>query len=61
MKFALTFKTPNVTDRLDELCETEDERNEAKEFASKFVEYDEYVLVEFDTETGTAVVNPLKR
>lgn len=31
-----------------------------KEFTDKWLEYDEYISVEFDTEAGTAVVLPSK-
>ena len=52
MKVRMTFKTPDIIDDvLDGL--NEDERAEAKEAISKFVEYDEYLTVEIDTEKGT--------
>lgn len=53
MKFTLSFKTPDVTDQLDE-----DQKEEAETVLKKFLEYSEYVCVEFDTETMTATVVP---
>lgn len=63
MKFTLTFKTPDVTDQADHLWEdiqNEDERYEVKrkieEIIEKFIEFNEYIHIEFDTETMTAEV-----
>lgn len=53
MKFILSFKTPDVTDQLEE-----DQREEAETVLKKFLEYSEYVCVEFDTEAMTATVMP---
>ena len=39
-----------------EKAKVEDQREEAVEFAKKFVEYGETIVVEFDTEVGTATV-----
>jgi len=50
MKVYLSFKTPDVIDQLDE-----EEKDAAGELIKKFVEYDENITVEFDTETGTCV------
>jgi len=83
MNITLTFKTPDVTDAVEEYivkhCPEHDqfdkdcdacwervreakyEVQELKEQLRKFVEYDEYVRIEFDTEAGTATVLPLKR
>lgn len=59
MKFKVTFKTPDAVDyAIEDL--SEDEREEAKETARKFIEYDEYVVIEFDTETKTATVLPVR-
>ena len=70
MKFKLTFKTPNATDAInDQLdCEYNDDSEERKELkeamedvAEKFVEYDEYITIEFDTDGQTATVLPLNK
>lgn len=71
MKFILTFKTPNALDQsiVDSLPEAEgldqEEQDklwyEVETLAEKFVEYKEYITIEFDTKTGTATVIPLKR
>ena len=53
MKVRLSFKTPDVLDQLDE-----DEREAAEAVISKYVEYEEYIQVEFDTEKQTATVLP---
>lgn len=59
MKFTVTFKTPDAVDyAIEDL--SEEEQEEAKETARKFVEYGEYITVKFDTETQTATVVPLK-
>ena len=51
MKFSLTFKTPDVTDQLEDA-----EAERAREFLKKWLEYGEYVTIDFDTEAGTAEV-----
>lgn len=59
MKFTVTFKTPDALDyAIEDL--SEDEQEEAKETARKFIEYGEYAVIEFDTETQTATVVPVK-
>lgn len=59
MKFTVTFKTPDAVDyAIEDL--SEEEREEAKETARKFIEYGEYVRIEFDTETKTATVLPVR-
>jgi hypothetical protein len=68
MKFKLTFKTPYVTDAIDDMADADlndGEEREAlvesgKELARKFVEYDEYIVIEFDTEKQTATVLPVR-
>jgi len=37
------------------------EVRELKDQLSKFIEYDEYVYIEFDTDAGTATVLPLRK
>ena len=70
MLIQLTFKTPDVFDcveyyiknaRIDgEDEEDEDEQyqrqEETREFIRKYVKYDEYISVEFDTEAKTVKV-----
>ena len=55
MKIQITFKSPDALD-----CATanlsEDEKDEAAEVIEKFIKYDEYITIEFDTETKTARV-----
>jgi hypothetical protein len=70
MKFVITMKNPdsfedsirraaeesvvqNITNRKEVI---EEEYEELKKFASKWVEYDEYVRIEVDTDKGTATV-----
>jgi len=50
MKIQLSFKTNDVEDQL-----SPEELDEAKKVIDKFVEFGEYLRVEFDTETGTCV------
>lgn len=54
MKVVLTFKTPDVTDQMDDL--NEDQVREAKKKLEKWLEYDECVSIEFDLEATTARV-----
>ena len=70
MKFVITMKNPDsfedsvrraAEESVDEGVEdrkgkVEEQYNDLKEFASKWVEYDEYIRVEFCTEKGTATV-----
>lgn len=53
MKFSLTFKTPGVINQLEE---EQDELELAEEFLEQWLEYREYVTIDFDTEAGTAEV-----
>lgn len=57
MKFTVTFKTPDATHYAMENI-PEDQQDEAEALLKKFVKYDEYVNIEFDTEAGTATVKP---
>lgn len=61
MKFIISFKTPDaVSYTITELEEdgsfSEDEIAKAKDLTYEFIEYDENVSIEFDTEAGTATV-----
>lgn len=59
MIFRVVFKTPNTLDyALEDL--SEEERKEAEAFAIGFIEYDEILQVEFDTEKKTARVVPIQ-
>jgi hypothetical protein len=74
MKITVHFKTPDAVfyalqsafpemDEDEDVEEDEDEKTENKlavsELISEFVEHDECVTVEFDTEAGTATVVPV--
>ena len=60
MKFTLTFKTPNATDAIDDESDADyDSISSMKLLVNKFVKYDEYVKIQFDTETQTAIVLPV--
>lgn len=60
MKFQVTFKTPDAVQyALDELPADADWES-AQKALDKFVEYNEYVRIEFDTETTTATVLPVR-
>lgn len=54
MKIHLTFKTPDVEDQV-----TPEDLAVAKPLVDKYLEYGEYITVEFDTETKTCVGVPL--
>jgi hypothetical protein len=51
MKFSLTFKTPDVADQIDD-----DEEDGIEEFISQWIEYGEYITIDFDSNAGTAKV-----
>lgn len=53
MIFCLQFKTPDV---VDQLAMSEDNLDKAKKLMEKFIEYGEYVTLEFDTDAETCVV-----
>lgn len=55
MKVVLSFKTPNVIDCATEGMST-NEAGEVRLAAKKFVEYEENIYVELDTEKGTVTV-----
>ena len=53
----LTFKTPDVL--YDAICHdeySEREQNKIRKLAERFIEYDEYLYVELDTDKGTCTV-----
>jgi len=58
MKILLTFKCPDViTTALDSAgIDDEYEREDISTDMSKFIEYSEYIRVEFDSDTGTMEV-----
>ena len=69
MKISLTFKTPDVvSDAVNALYEGEfsddydyeEKSEEAQQELSKWVQYGEYVTIDFDTDKGTAVVREEK-
>ena len=58
MKINLTFKHPDAV--FEALCNlSEEEQETAQEVIKKFVEYGEYITVQVDTESETAVVLPV--
>ena len=62
MKIRFTFKNPDYDtnldrDELDALPQKE--LKAINEFKKKFFEYDEYVVIEFDTETKQSVLVPV--
>jgi len=61
MKFEVTFKDPDAIyydDQGNELTKKAAEK--AEEFARTWLEYGEYVTLEFDTEAKTAKVRKVK-
>jgi len=49
MKFRLTFNTPDVFDQLVETTDDQDELDVCTTLAESYVEYGEYITIEFDT------------
>ena len=76
MKIQITFKTPDAVERAvaeavryEQLPEfpvdgEQDQREiltqDANDVVSKFIKYGEYVTIEIDTDTKTAIVLPVK-
>lgn len=56
MKFILTFKTPDVLDQIEMENYSQLEMNAMKPVINKFIEFGEYISVQFDTEEMTATV-----
>lgn len=68
MKFQLTFKTPDILDEISfdpkgmSVEEREDALNsrfKCEKTAKKYVEYGEYITIEFDTSDNSARAIPL--
>lgn len=59
MKFRITFKDANVD--VSHVHGTSPQAEENKAVWDKFVEYDEYIMIEFDSRTGKARVVPVRR
>lgn len=62
-KFTVMFKMPDAgSDSIRQAIENGDlpkkELNKAEKLLGKFLEYDEYVYLEADTEAGTLTVMP---
>jgi hypothetical protein len=58
-KFRVTFKSPDACfDAMEEL--PEEIKADAENLLRKFVEYGEYVTIEFDLDAGSAKVIPLR-
>jgi hypothetical protein len=65
MKYTLTFKTPGVLDQVvtepitqSDYDDDDSGTTDLKEFFEKWIRYEEYISIEFDTEANTAVVLP---
>ena len=56
MKFRVTFKTPDAVQYALEELPADADWESAQKVIDKFVEYNEYVRIEFDTKTQTATV-----
>lgn len=57
MKITISFKSPDAVDcALDDMQIDKEERDEIKIKLKKFIQYNEYVHIEFDTEAETARV-----
>jgi len=65
MKIELTFKNPDVVDQAVEFHEQQNGKIPAKDMkvfkamVKKFIEYDEYARIVFDTETRQVTVDPI--
>lgn len=59
MKFSLSFKTPDVTDQIEMDDMDDATRSKVKSVLEKFLQYDEYCTVEFDSDTQTATMKEM--
>lgn len=60
MVFVLTFKTPDVLEELEDQFNGEvEDAEQALILAQRFVEHQEYIRIQFDTQTGAATVLPV--
>ena len=67
MKMLVGFKTPCIMDKLadffddseDDGCRKYEQEKKMGDLVAKFVEGENYIVVEFDTETQTARVLPV--
>jgi len=62
-KFTVMFKMPDagsdsIKSAIDQGDLTEKDRRKAEKLLAQFLEYDEYVYLEADTEAGTLTVIP---
>jgi hypothetical protein len=60
MKFRVTFKTPDAVQYALEELPADADWEAAQKALDKFVEYNEYVRIEFDTDNRTATVLPIR-
>ena len=56
MKIILKFKTPDALDQVDEQIDDEQERDDIKEKLSVWVNYMDYITVEYDTKNDSIKV-----
>ena len=54
MKFKLVLKDPSLMDSLCYFIENPNDAEKAKRLVREFTQFDEYLTVEFDTDTRTA-------
>lgn len=60
MLFKVTFKTPDVVDSIiEDLGLEANKERELRNLTDKYIKYDEYITVEFNTDNGTVRVVPL--
>lgn len=55
-KLRVTFKSPDAVDMALQQIQDEEKRDEAENVIRNYVQYGEYVTIEFDIETGEATV-----
>lgn len=57
MKVQVTFKTPDAIDfALEDV--PEDQKDEVRKQLKKYIKYEEYAILELDTDTGNVTVLP---
>jgi hypothetical protein len=61
MKFTVVFKTPDAVQYAMEELPADADWESAQKVLDKFVEYSEYVRIQFDSAAQTATVLPLKK
>lgn len=56
MIFSISLKTPDCLDSINYLNCGDEQKEECLKLAKKFITYNEYACLQFDTDKGTCIV-----